>query len=184
MRTTVVYSLGLLLLAPTNLALCSLTAGDACTFEITARCLAALTGSRSAVAAGRIPVETVACDIAHDWQASRVNIGSCTIKFASWVDNYYAFGSDLPAAIRIAGSFEPELLTRWTLEIKASSRSVLNACSGDVQHDDDKWPRASCVNVLGHLISDDASPWPCWKRLKDRCGQRTGKTVLGNRRVA
>ena len=80
-----------------------LTAGDACVFEVPARCLGTLTGSRSAVAAERIPVETVACDMSPFWQRSGVRVAEhCSITFATWVDNYYAFGSDLTASICIA----------------------------------------------------------------------------------
>ena len=87
-----------------------LTAGDACTIVVASRSLGALTGSRSAVAAGRIPVETVACEMALQWSDLGVKISPhCQITFASWVDNYYAFGSDLSTAISIAESFEDEL---------------------------------------------------------------------------
>ena len=41
-----------------------LTAGDSCTFLLDTRTIGALTGSRSAVAAGRVPVETTACKLA------------------------------------------------------------------------------------------------------------------------
>ena len=32
--------------------------------------------------------------------------------------------------------------------------------------DDFKWPRLNRVEVLGHLVSSDASPWPCWHKTE------------------
>jgi hypothetical protein len=156
-----------------------LTAGDACTFLVAGRSLGALTGSRSAVAAGRIPVETVACDVAYKWKSSGVQVGASSVTFASWVDNYYAFGSDLTAAIRIAEIFEEALNSRWNLQIKASSRSVISPCPDDLHYDNCKWPRLSCADVLGHLISEDTSAWPCWKRTKQHMWAAFWKNCVG-----
>jgi hypothetical protein len=157
-----------------------LTAGNACTFVVNERARGTLTGSRSAVAAGRIPVETVACDLSPNWHLSGVRTSEdCSITFASWVDNYYAFGSDVSAAIRIAENFEDELQRRWGLSIKPSSRSVMSASPDNNDHDDSKWPLCACTDVLGHLISYDSSPWPCWRRTEKRMWGAFWKNCVG-----
>jgi len=162
------------------LPLIHLTAGHACTFVVSGRSVGTLTGSRSAVATGRIPVETVACDLAHHWKPLGMVLNSeCSITFASWVDNYFTFSSDISTAIQIAESFESELQQRWGLSIKTSSRSVLSASSNESLHDDQKWPRASCADVLGHLIADDTSPWPCWRRTEKQMWASFWKNCVG-----
>ena len=72
-----------------------LTAGDSCSISIHNRTLGTLTGSRSAVAAGRIPVETTACKLAESWKAYGGATDTAVISFASWVDNIYTFGSSI-----------------------------------------------------------------------------------------
>lgn len=68
----------------------------ACVFSIKSRSIRSLTGSPSAVAADRIPVEANACLLAHDWKAYGVHTDNASVSFASWVDNYFAIGSNLP----------------------------------------------------------------------------------------
>ena len=36
----------------------------------------------------------------------------------------------------------------------------------DDDWDHDRWPRLHRAEVLGHLVSSDASPWPCWHRTE------------------
>ena len=50
-----------------------------------------------------------------------VKTDSDVVRFAAWVDNYYAFGSTLHNAIHIAESFEAELYNKWGLN---SSRYI------------------------------------------------------------
>ena len=96
------------------------------------------TGSRSAVAAGRIPVESVACKLAASWQVDGVKTEHCSVVFASWVDNYYTFGKSLHCALRIAESFEDHLQRDWCLRIKPSSRSVMSPSEPADDWDQDK----------------------------------------------
>jgi hypothetical protein len=55
-----------------------LTAGGSCSFMIECRTLGTLTGSRSAVAAGRVPVESAACKLAESWKPFGVIIDTAT----------------------------------------------------------------------------------------------------------
>ena len=140
-----------------------LTAGGTVTFEIASRTIGTLTGSRTAVAAGRIPVESTACALAPDWQSYGVKTADSITLFAAWVDNYYTFGKELTSAISIAESFELDLQRKWGLTIKDSSRSVMSPQRPDSDWHESKWPRMERTKVLGHLVSSDASPWPCWR---------------------
>ena len=106
------FVLGLCFLRLQMLPKVRLSAGGTCTVLLECRTTGTLTGSRSAVAAGRIPVETVACDLAEEWTTFGVQTDTATVMFASWVDNYFAFVSSLSNAIAIAESFEEELTTR------------------------------------------------------------------------
>ena len=144
-----------------------LTAGGSCSFLLDCRTLGTLTGSRSAVAAGRVPVESTACKLAESWKPLGVCTDSAAVTFASWVDNYYTFGSSVSNAIRIAESFENELLREWRLKIKPTSRSVIGL---DAQSDNEacrqKWPMHEEVEILGHIVAANCSPWPCFRRTE------------------
>ena len=102
-----------------------LTAGSLCLFSINCRTVGTLTGSRIAVAAGRLPTESVACHLAETWKPLGVQTDGASVTFACWVDSYYSFGSSLDNAISIAEAFEEELEVEWHLSIKPSSRSVI-----------------------------------------------------------
>ena len=65
-----------------------LSAGGSCTLFFDCRTIGTLTGSRSAVAAGRVPVESVTCQLAESWKPFGVDANSAIIRFASWVHNY------------------------------------------------------------------------------------------------
>ena len=55
----------------------------------------------------------------------------------------------------------------------------MSPCPDDPHYDSCKWPRVSCADVLGHLISDDTSPWPCWKRTKQQMWAAYWKNCVG-----
>ena len=74
--------------------------------------------------------------------------------------------SSVTNAIKIAERFEEVLKCSWDLDIKPTSRSLLSPLVLDQTWDDDKWPLAKEADVLGHLLSCDASPWPCWRRTE------------------
>ena len=133
---------------------------------MTTRTIGTLTGSRSAVAADRIPIKDVACSSAASWMPSGVKTDNSVVLFATWVDNYYSFGRTLHCAIQVAESFEADLFKKWGLSIKPSSRSVLAPESPDAQWDNDKWLYVMQADTLGHLVSADASPWPCWRKTE------------------
>ena len=143
-----------------------LMVGGSVAVDVEARAIGTLTGSRSAVAAGRVPAESVVCSLAAQWAPLGVKTDTDLVLFAVWVDNYYAFGNSLHNAIHISESFEAKLLSDWGLTIKPSSRSVMSPVNVLTEWDTIKWPRVEQSDVLGHLISSDASPWPCWRRTE------------------
>ena len=156
-----------------------LTAGASCHFTIFSRCLGTLTGSRSAVAAGRIPVESVVCSLASTWRPLGVMTNSSVVLFATWVDNYFAFGNSLHNAIHIAESFEDALQQAWGLSIKRSSRSTMCPQVPVDEWDMAKWPRCEQADVLGHLVSSDCSPWPCARRTEKSMWAAYWKNCVG-----
>ena len=138
-----------------------LTAGGSCSLMLDCRTLGTLTGARSSVAAGRIPVETTACKLAESWRPFGAVTDAAIVTFASWVDNYYAFGASVSHAVAIAESFEDVLLQDWNLEIKPSSRSVIGPDpEADEEICTEKWPMHEEVEVLGHLVAANCSAWP------------------------
>ena len=124
------------------------------------RSVGTLTGTRTDVAAGRIPVESVVCALASSWRAHCVKTDMGCVIFASWVDNYYSFGNSLYDAIHIAETFEEALLRDWNLHIKAASRSVMSPHEPHDHWDSVKWPLLAEADILGYLVSADCSPWP------------------------
>ena len=104
--------------------------------------------------------------MAAQWERYGIKTDAGVVLFAVWVDNYYAFGKSLHDAIAMSEAFEAELSLKWGLAIKPSSRSVMSPSEPDVAWDDFKWPRQNRVEVLGHLVSSDASPWPCWHKTE------------------
>ena len=81
-------------------------AGGSLSFLIGDRSTGPLTGWRSPVAAGRIPIETTACTTSDELRIHGANTHDATIVFAAWVDNYCTFGCNLPDSIFIAEWFE------------------------------------------------------------------------------
>ena len=81
-----------------------LTAGDTVGFAIETRAIGTITGSRSAVAMGRIPIEDVAGSLAASWIPFGAKTDDSVVFFATWVDTYDSFGRTLHCAIHVAGS--------------------------------------------------------------------------------
>ena len=101
-----------------------------------------------------------------EWQQFCIEVDSCVVTFASWVDNYYAFGYSASNAIAIAESFERALWDRWGLRVKPISRSLLTTDHEADDFDSEKWPLLDVADILGHLVSSSSSAWPCFQRTK------------------
>ena len=80
---------------------------------LSARTVGMHTGSRSAGAAGRIPLLDVASQRMHFWQS----LGFEGTGLASFVDNLLAASQDPAAAIRIQDDCAEQLSRRWNLQI-------------------------------------------------------------------
>ena len=104
-------------------------------FYVNARTNGTLIGSRSAVAAGRILIESVVCSLAHGWAPHGVKTDVATVVFVVCVGNYSSFGNTLHDAIDIAESLEAELLGQWSLEIKPGIRSMMSSIAPDLTWD-------------------------------------------------
>ena len=51
----------------------------------------------------------------------------------------------------------------------------------NVDFDSDKWPRLAQVDMLGHLISADTSPWPCFRRTERQLWAAFWKNCVGKK---
>ena len=45
--------------------------------------------------------------------------------------------------------------------------------------DSAKWPALSAAEVLGHLVSADTSPWPCWRKTENSMWGAFWKNCVG-----
>ena len=113
-----------------------------------------------------MPVESVACSLAPRWKSLGVKTDASVVLFAAWVDNYYSFGNSCHSAKTIAETFETKLFAEWGLTSKPSSRCILSPFAPVFGWDSDKWPVVDKCDILGHVVSADASPWPCWRKTE------------------
>jgi len=151
-----------------------------------------LTGSRTAGALGRIPVEDVIQFRAAQWSSWGFQAGPNTLTVASFVDNIYAVGSTLMGATRILDDFERHLWERWACKIKPSSRSCMVAYGGGLAVSRHVWLPSRSMQVLGHTISDDGSTSACveqtfvlmWRAFFANCSCRDAKLLDFDRKMA
>ena len=117
------------------------------------RTIGGLTGSRTAGLLGRVPVEPVIADRHEHWRRSGFHADSTTLCVCTWVDNLFSVSDTLLGAIGILEDFEDQLMHKWRLSIKASSRACMFAagCS-DLPDNSTKWPLVDYFPILGHVL--------------------------------
>jgi len=131
-----------------------------------------LTGSRSANALARIPIEDVCTHRLPIWRmhAWRLADASSHDEWRSaeclcviyYIDNLYSFGAHDAGAVSILVDAEKHLQERWGLQFGADSKMVMPVRGHEgpwAPHGDYK--RVRVLPALGHHIADDASIEPC-----------------------
>ena len=128
------------------------------------RCIGTLTGSRSASAAGRLPLLDAARARHQNWSSMCFAAGEHKFALATYVDNLLATGSDPESATAILDDCEEYLSRHWHLQYGASSREFIT-CRGYNQEIavDERWPRKFSMKCLGHHFDDDAGMQTCFR---------------------
>ena len=134
--------------------------GQAANF--TKRTVGMFTGSRSAAAAGRIPLLDIATLRLRHWQQFGLTFKGCSLGLATFVDNLFAIAPTPEAATYILDDCARLLLSRWGLKIGGDSKEYMT-CKAytkpiTVQAG---WERKSSMRVLGHFLDDDGSIKTC-----------------------
>ena len=128
------------------------------------RCIGVCTGSRSAAAAGRIPLLDVASRRMSTWVPNCLTQNGCSFALATFVDNLISTGSTPEGAIKILEDCAEELASHWQLSIGQESKEFI-VCRG-YQRDIDvpcHWQQRYTFKTLGHHIDDDAGIAGCFQ---------------------
>ena len=101
------------------------------TLEIVQRSRGSLTGSRTAGAASRIPVESSVLECAPALSNKGFDIGHVRLTFATYVDNIFSASATAAGAVGLLDELAAHLKTHWHLDIKNTSRDVMVVQGGD-----------------------------------------------------
>ena len=136
--------------------------GDQC-IPIAGRAVGSLTGSRTAGAFGRVPVESTIKENHPERKKWGFDAGSRILTVATYVDNIYSAGSSMRNAINILEDFATHLKNVWRLEIKPNSRLCCAPCgSTETPDDPGRWVQRAQFPVLVHVLSDNGATHACW----------------------
>ena len=131
--------------------------------EIPNRSIGTLTGSRSASAAGRIPLLDAALHRCDFWNTLSFNTHDRQFSLATFVDNLLSSGKSPEAAVAILEDCGQHLSKYWQLKFGEDSKEFL-VCRG-YRHRiavNDTWQQKSTLKCLGHFIDDDAGMRSCF----------------------
>ena len=134
--------------------------GELATFK--KRAVGMFTGSRSAAAAGRIPLLDVALLRLSHWQKSGLKLKTCTLGMATFVDNLFAIARSPQAAMGILDDCAQYLNSKWGLKIGSESKEYMTCKGYQVPitvHP--SWQRRETMRVLGHYLDDDGGTRSC-----------------------
>ena len=122
----------------------------------TNRSIGLYTGSRSAAAAGRIPLLDVAGDRLSAWNARCFAQNGCHYALATFVDNIITAGASPEAAISILEDCAAALATKWDLSMGEDSKEFL-VCKGYPHHVHvpQGWKLEATLKSLGHQLDND-----------------------------
>ena len=140
-----------------------------CSLQIVGRTRGVLTGSRSSVTLGRLPVEDCFNRCLPKWEQSGFNVGTHSICAGAWVDNIFGFDSGGRKSTTIVDQIDEELQLNWELRLSPDSKSYM-VCKGHPEEEQeviDGWSRTLAFEALGHIISNDGSTEECWKNTLD-----------------
>ena len=126
--------------------------------EMRGRSRGSLTGSRTAGAAARIPVECSVCECAARSGDKGFNVGAANLTYATYIDNVFSASSCASNAISLLDELAEVLWSKWQLNIKASSREVIVAQGSGCRYSSiHAWKQVTVLECLGHFISDSCS---------------------------
>ena len=132
--------------------------------DIHSRFRGSLTGSRSAGAAARIPVECAVIECARRSGHKGFLIGGVNLTFATYVDNIFSAGDTAANAVKLLDGVAEYLKSQWSLDIKGSSREVMVVAGGDTTFQSRfSWKKVTELFCLGHLISNNGSIKADWE---------------------
>ena len=130
--------------------------------QIAGRCIGLLTGTRGAVAAGRIPTLDIAQRTLHTWRDLAFRPPGISMCLASFVDNLFATGHDALSATAIIDDCAVHLQEHWELEISDSSREVLPADMDLCEGLHERWQIRDSMKCLGHILSGNGTVAVDW----------------------
>ena len=133
----------------------TLRAGNAFT-RIESRSVGVLTGTRSAGAAGRVPILDCALVRLPLWLNRCYRIPGHAFALASFVDNLFATGFDVESAVGILDDVEQYRGVKWRLKIGPDSKVVLPARGCD-RPGLNGWAVADNMTCLGQILSCNGS---------------------------
>ena len=122
------------------------------------RGLGGLTGSRTACALARIPVEVAALTCGTKW--SKLGFQH-TISMAFWVDNVFVVCDSPSHAVKMLEEFQNYMASAWNLQVKPSSRAIMPVQDCAEPADYSEWPVSDVFVALGHTLCADGSSKAC-----------------------
>ena len=127
------------------------------------RCVGLFTGSRSAGAAGRLPLLDVAAVRMPIWGPNALQVGRLHCCLATFVDNLLTLAETPEKAIAIMSDCEDELSKRWCLKIGPESKEYMTCRGYPWQiHIPPEWQRRTTLKCLGHRLDDDGGIGSCF----------------------
>ena len=130
------------------------------------RCSGTLTGSRSAGAAGRMPLLDVCQLRLGEWSKKSFSVQGQSFSLASFVDNLLTTSSSPTQAVEILDDCEYYLKQRWGLVYGEDSREYIT-CKGDCRpmQVPNCWSKVTTMKSLGHHLQDDNGINDCFKAV-------------------
>ena len=137
------------------------------------RSCGSLTGSRTAGAWGRIPVEATLAKRNSEWQHLGFETCEGRLTMQTYVDNVYVAGESAEAAAIIVEDFGKHLQADWQQKLKASSMEILIPKGGskdgvNVQ----RWHIVEHMNVLGNMMQHNGECNEAWGKAKHEARRR------------
>ena len=127
------------------------------------RSIGVYTGSRSAAAAGRIPLLDIARKRADSWAEKAYSQNGCQCALASFVDNLLTAGPTPEAVISVLEDCSNELAAGWQLSIGADSKEIMPCKEyrplGQIPPE---WQQQETFRTLGHRIDNDGGIASCF----------------------
>ena len=127
-----------------------------------------ITGSRTAGAMGRIPIESVCRDKRSSLEKLGFRAGTKVITAMSWVDNISVIGRIARVAKRAMQIIEEVLTSEWSLALKPDSKlALLPAGSNHAAGIDEDFAVVTSMPVLGHIIDSKGGIRECWTAARN-----------------